>query len=183
VDGLLARCQAPLPAVAPPQPHGLAIVPHAAQDGAPGAAAAVWQLSALGVAAAWRLGAWQLLRGYLAVIENARGGGDAEPGSPTAAAGPTAEAFPLPNGGGGAGGPAAVGAALGAGDTWEVLVGALLDSMQRGDDAKVRGPRSRRSPVVAVGARRGALGAGGLCGGRGRPWRAQRPVRHKSKVG
>lgn len=82
----------------------------------PGAGAAACQLSALGVAAAWRLGSWQLLRGYLGVLESAGGGG----------------------GGGGGGDAAGLAAALSASDQWEVMVGALLEAVQRGARDEVR---------------------------------------------
>lgn len=79
VDGLMARSlgraatAARAVAVTPAAVAGQADA--AAVDGAAGALQAVqWslgQLSALGVAAAWRLGAWDQLRGYLSVLEAA----------------------------------------------------------------------------------------------------------------
>lgn len=70
VDGLLARC------VGSGGGSGISSAAAAADAAAAVAAAAagdaqwcVMQLSALGVAAAWRLGAWGLLRGYLGVME------------------------------------------------------------------------------------------------------------------
>jgi hypothetical protein len=116
VDGLMARCpSAPAPFDAPPAGAG--------------AAAAACQLSALGVAAAWRLGAWQLLRSYLSRLEAAG-----------AAAGPR----PGREGGGGGGAWGRVAAALGVGDQWEVSVGALLEAMQRGASGEVGGAMLQR---------------------------------------
>jgi hypothetical protein len=80
VDGLMARSLGRASAAA----RAVAVTPAAvagqadtagAADGAAGALQAVqWslgQLAALGVAAAWRLGAWDQLRGYLSVLEAA----------------------------------------------------------------------------------------------------------------
>lgn len=79
VDGLMARClgQAAAVAVTPAAVAGQAAAAAAAvsQGAGEGALQAVqWslgQLAALGVAAAWRLGAWDQLRGYLSVLEAA----------------------------------------------------------------------------------------------------------------
>jgi hypothetical protein len=79
VDGLMARClgQAAAVAVTPAVVAGQAVAAAAAasEGAAEGALQAVqWslgQLAALGVAAAWRLGAWDQLRGYLSVLEAA----------------------------------------------------------------------------------------------------------------
>lgn len=78
VDGLMARClgQAVAVAVTPAAVAGQTAAAAAVAEGAgEGALQAVqWslgQLAALGVAAAWRLGAWDQLRGYLSVLEAA----------------------------------------------------------------------------------------------------------------
>ena len=156
VDGLLTRC-----------------------DGSgPGATAAACQLSALGVAAAWRLGSWQLLRSYLAALDAAATGGSGSGGSGVGVGlgigavgldglgrrGAAAHPLQLLAAGGGpafAAGPgnagaaaaaeaaaAAAAAALSAGDQWEVAVGALLEALQRGAAREVR---------LGLAAARGAL--------------------------
>lgn len=134
VDGLVARCSTsssshpitlPLP-LGPPAIPPLASAPASRLITAnpnPSAAAASCQLAALGVAAAWRLGAWQLLRSYLSVLESCGGPG---------------EAGGLGAGAGGRGGSWGAAAALGAGDQWEVAVGAILEAMQRGAADEVR---------------------------------------------
>lgn len=81
VDGLMARClgqasaAAAAVAITPAAVAGQAVANAASGEGADGALQAVqWslgQLAALGVAAAWRLGAWDQLRGYLSVLEAA----------------------------------------------------------------------------------------------------------------
>ncbi|PNW78179.1 hypothetical protein CHLRE_10g467200v5 [Chlamydomonas reinhardtii] len=77
--------------------------------------------AALGVAASWRLGRWSLLRGYLHAAELA----GPEPGE-------QCEHLLLP----GATLPGST--ALSAGDQWELDIGHLLDTLQRGNWARVR---------------------------------------------
>jgi len=76
VDGLMARCLGKAAAAAAAVPT---VPGHAAASGGDGASGgllqdvqwSIGQLAALGVAAAWRLGAWEQLRGYLSVLESA----------------------------------------------------------------------------------------------------------------
>jgi hypothetical protein len=79
VDGLMARALGQAAAAAATPAAAAAVAAAAAAAGGTSdaqsllnsAAWSVGQLSALGVAAAWRLGAWQALRGYLSVLEAA----------------------------------------------------------------------------------------------------------------
>jgi hypothetical protein len=91
VDGLIARCLSGSGSGSGPNPSDTAqtLNPDLATLGTlnPGGLSAedmrgmggaqwwITQLAALGLAAAWRLGAWGTLRGYLAVIEAAAGAG------------------------------------------------------------------------------------------------------------
>lgn len=106
------------------------------------------QLAAVGVAAAWRQGHWQLLRRYLSLLEAAGAGSGTQSGSSFLQVGPVGRRAPWghciclscayahgPTGAQQLG--AVIQVPLTASDAWEVCIGSVLEALHAGNEQEV----------------------------------------------